>query len=147
MYSNVSSIGPSSEKREFGESLVSLWRRANARNVRPYYPYWQYTDLFIFRFCISTLPTQHTTVLLISNLLSSLVLCWVFLSSYFLITLFRFTGTVCRHDNSHFLFHCYRLFPRTCTFSCIWSLCPLCCRCSNFGPTVLVTIVQNRTKR
>ena len=30
---------------------VSLWRRANARNVRLYYyPYWQYTctDLFIF---------------------------------------------------------------------------------------------------
>ena len=25
-------------------------RRANARNVRPYYPHWQYTDLFIFRF-------------------------------------------------------------------------------------------------
>ena len=25
---------------------VSLWRRANARNVRLYYPYWQYTDLF-----------------------------------------------------------------------------------------------------
>ena len=23
---------------------------ANARNVRLYYPYWQYTDLFIFRF-------------------------------------------------------------------------------------------------
>ena len=41
---------------------VSLWRRANARNVRLYYPYWQYTDLFIFRFnWISTLPTQHTT--------------------------------------------------------------------------------------
>ena len=40
---------------------VSLWRRANARNVRPYYPYWRYTDLFIFRFvsllCLrSTLP-------------------------------------------------------------------------------------------
>ena len=30
--------------------FVSLWRRANARNVRLYYPYWQYTDLFIFRF-------------------------------------------------------------------------------------------------
>ena len=30
--------------------LVSLWRRANARNVRLYYPYWQYTILFIFRF-------------------------------------------------------------------------------------------------
>ena len=29
---------------------VSLWRRANARNVRLYYPYWQYTDHFIFRF-------------------------------------------------------------------------------------------------
>ena len=28
----------------------SLWRRANARNVTIYYPYWQYTDLFIFRF-------------------------------------------------------------------------------------------------
>ena len=25
---------------------VSLWRRANARNVRLYYPYWQYTDLY-----------------------------------------------------------------------------------------------------
>ena len=29
---------------------VSLWRRANARNVRLYYLYWQYTNLFIFRF-------------------------------------------------------------------------------------------------
>ena len=25
-------------------------REANARNVRLYYPYWQFTDLFIFRF-------------------------------------------------------------------------------------------------
>ena len=25
-----------------------LWRRANVRNVRPYYPYWHYTELFIF---------------------------------------------------------------------------------------------------
>ena len=31
-------------------SYVSLWRRANARNVRLYYPYWQYTDHFIFIF-------------------------------------------------------------------------------------------------
>ena len=32
--------------------LVSLWQRAcaNARNFRLYYPYWQYTNLFIFRF-------------------------------------------------------------------------------------------------
>ena len=28
---------------------VSLWRRANARNVRLYYPYWRYTDLFILQ--------------------------------------------------------------------------------------------------
>ena len=44
---------------------VSPWRRANARNVRPYYPYWQYTDHFIFRFvsllCLrSTLRLFHT---------------------------------------------------------------------------------------
>ena len=37
----------------------------NARNVRPYYPYWQYTDLFIFRFvsllCLrSTLRSPQT---------------------------------------------------------------------------------------
>ena len=79
--SNVSSVGPSLERN----------RSANVRNVRLYYPYRQYTDLFIFRFvsehclrstlrlfqtllsilavhqpfyisiCISTLPTQHTT--------------------------------------------------------------------------------------
>ena len=45
--------------------MVSLWRRANARNVRLHYPYWQYTDLFIFRSCISNLPTQHTTFIYI----------------------------------------------------------------------------------
>ena len=28
---------------------VALWRRANAQNVRLYYPYRQYTNLFIFR--------------------------------------------------------------------------------------------------
>ena len=40
----------------------SLWRRANARNVRLLYPYWQYTDLqFYILICISTLPTQDTT--------------------------------------------------------------------------------------
>ena len=33
--------------------LTALWRRASARNVRPYYPYWQYTDLFRFRFVCS----------------------------------------------------------------------------------------------
>ena len=30
--------------------IPSLTKAANARNVRLYYPYWQYTDLFIFRF-------------------------------------------------------------------------------------------------
>ena len=38
---------------------VSLWRRASARNVRPYYSYWQYTDLFIFRF-VSLLCLRST---------------------------------------------------------------------------------------
>ena len=33
-----------------GALFNSLWRRANARNVRLYYPYWQYTNLFIFQF-------------------------------------------------------------------------------------------------
>ena len=37
----------------------SLWRRANARNVRLYYSYWQYTDLFIFRF-VSLLCLRST---------------------------------------------------------------------------------------
>ena len=35
-------------------------RKAYGRNVRLYYPYRQYTNLFISIF-ISTLPTQHTT--------------------------------------------------------------------------------------
>ena len=39
--------------------LFSPWWRANARNVRPYYPYWQYTDLFIFRF-VSLLCLRST---------------------------------------------------------------------------------------
>ena len=38
--SNVSSVGSSSERN----------RRANALNVRLYYPSWQYTNLFILRF-------------------------------------------------------------------------------------------------
>ena len=46
---------------------VSLWRMANARNVRLYYPYRQYTDLFIFRFLsLLCMPTQqHTTFICI----------------------------------------------------------------------------------
>ena len=32
-----------------------------ARNVRLYYPYWQYTDLFIFRFVNSNGLTQRLT--------------------------------------------------------------------------------------
>ena len=45
-------------------SPVSLWRRGNARNVRLYCPYRQYTNLFIFRFvsllCLrSTLRSSH----------------------------------------------------------------------------------------
>ena len=29
---------------------VSVWRTANARNVRVYYPYWQFTNIFTFWF-------------------------------------------------------------------------------------------------
>ena len=58
--SNVSSIGPSSERKK---------RRVNARNVRLYYPYWQYTDLFIFRFA-SLLCLPSTLRLMPSLLLS-----------------------------------------------------------------------------
>ena len=37
-------------QNKLGTNLMILWRRANARNVRLYYPYWQYTNHFIFRF-------------------------------------------------------------------------------------------------
>ena len=43
---------------------VSLWWRANARNFRLYYPYWQYTDHFIFRF-LSLLCLRSTLCLYI----------------------------------------------------------------------------------
>ena len=42
--SNVSSVAPS-------VAHVSLWRRANARNVRLYYQYWQYKNLFHISIC------------------------------------------------------------------------------------------------
>ena len=47
---------------------ISLWRRANARNVRLYYLYRQYTHLFIFWFvsqhCLrSTLHYKHMYVI------------------------------------------------------------------------------------
>ena len=37
--------------------IMTWW--ANARNVRPYYPHWQYTDLFIFQF-VSPLCLRST---------------------------------------------------------------------------------------
>ena len=43
------------------KTWFSLWRRANARNVRPYYPYWQYTDLFIFRYIYIYIHTHTYT--------------------------------------------------------------------------------------
>ena len=46
------------------------WRRANARNVRLYYPYWQYTDLFIFRFV--SLLYLRSTLRLCNNYLFNL---------------------------------------------------------------------------
>ena len=49
VWSNVSSIGP------------SLRRRGNARKIRPYYPYWKYNDLFIFRFLASSAHSMNLT--------------------------------------------------------------------------------------
>ena len=43
-------------------------RRANARNVRPYYPYWQYSDLFIVRFVF---------LLCLRNTLRLLLFIWI----------------------------------------------------------------------
>ena len=40
-------------------SEVSLWRRTDPRNVRLYYQYWQYSNLFIFRF-VSLLCLRNT---------------------------------------------------------------------------------------
>ena len=54
---------------EFFLFSVSLWRRANARNVRLYYPYWQYTDLFIFRF-VSLLCLRSTLRLFLHTIYS-----------------------------------------------------------------------------
>ena len=55
---------------------VSLWRRANARNVRLYYPYRQYTNLFIFRFV-----SEHClrSTLHIINLLLTSPIAWSFI--------------------------------------------------------------------
>ena len=38
---------------------VSLWRRADARNVRLYYPYWQYTNLLYFDFYLYSAYAAH----------------------------------------------------------------------------------------
>ena len=43
--------------------IFSLWRRANARNVRLYYPYWQYNDHFIFRFIYIFNRCEHIIVI------------------------------------------------------------------------------------
>ena len=65
-------------------SNVSLWRRANARNVRLYYPFWQYTNLFIFRFlsllCLrSTLRLFHRLTVLTND--SIVQLCFDILNT------------------------------------------------------------------
>ena len=44
--------------RSEGYGSVSLWRRANARNVSLYYRYWEFTNLFIFRFSKNATLTQ-----------------------------------------------------------------------------------------
>ena len=54
---------------------ISLWRRANARNVsnvRLFYPHWQYSNLFIFRF-VSLLCLSCTLRLLRSKRWTSFI--------------------------------------------------------------------------
>ena len=53
--------------RQRETNLVSLWRRANAGNVRLYYPHWQYADHFIFRF-LSLLCLRRTLRLYVIQL-------------------------------------------------------------------------------
>ena len=43
----------------YGHEELSLTLRANARNVRLYYPYWQYTELCIFRFVLYSAYAAH----------------------------------------------------------------------------------------
>ena len=62
-------------QRETGFSLTKFLsdERANARNVRLYYSYWQYTDLFIFRFL--SLLCLCSTLCLYNNSLGVLTKC------------------------------------------------------------------------
>ena len=79
--SNVSSIGPLWKRnRETGcSSPSSLWRRANARNVRLYFLYRQYTNLFIFRF-VSLLCLRRTLRLFSVYIVhDSMLFVWLFI--------------------------------------------------------------------
>ena len=48
------------------EKWVSLFRRANARNVRLYYPYRQYTNLFLFRFVLFKILHENEKIIFVS---------------------------------------------------------------------------------
>ena len=77
---------------------------ANARNVRPYYPYWQYTDLFIFRFV--SLLCLRSTLRLFQN---REIVCNTIVSM----------PTSCKtHNNMKFL--CFMFFQCKCRFA--WSV-------------------------
>ena len=59
-YSRQRCHGSIVRNQEITTISVSLWLRAYARNVRLYYPYRQYTNLFYILICIWTLSTQNT---------------------------------------------------------------------------------------
>ena len=73
---------------------VSLWRRANARNVRLYYPYWQYTDLCRFRFVkfakvVTALLVEqyrNNTVIIAEHSLLFEQCCWALTRQQLLLT-------------------------------------------------------------
>ena len=96
---------------------VSLWRRANARNVRLYYPYWQYTNLFIFRF-VSLLCLRSTLrwfkILLIATVNKTKPHCIKLCCQYNELAprSLMFTNDVCSLHMSSFAYQ-LRLRPRT----------------------------------
>ena len=59
---NVSNIGPSSERKFWLFLFFSLTKSLCSKRL--YYPYWQYTDLFIFRFvsllCLRSTLRRHS---------------------------------------------------------------------------------------
>ena len=93
----------------------SLWRRANARNVRLYYPYWQYTDHFIFWFILCLIlhlvavNLYPTDILLVFSILDTASIIWLAGSEFGLFFFYirhgrHLAGNILRNQKSTFAF-------------------------------------------